>query len=250
MSWFRKRKPEESGEADSKSADLKHKAMVEALQAAQEKDPYIVNKVTAKDLNANLLEILKDGRGVHIETALAALGSLAGFACIVQAWFEQKANADPGRPQGLHVVSTDDGQRFFFGDLINAALLESPTSIWGLTGGMAKHLGAQSLPDVTDIVAHVAKSVGSESFGVPRIAEGHSPMDTPINLVSRLWPMLAPVMTRYTSNARDLPITLGFSIQQLMEQGRSALDPSVAALIVMECAVPMAHVDPDTVASG
>jgi hypothetical protein len=51
--------------------------------------------------------------------------------------------------------------------------LENQHSVWALVAGMAGHLGSTSLPDVVEIVQHVAETVGGETFGIPRTPEGH-----------------------------------------------------------------------------
>src|SRR5882762_6435379 len=80
-----------------------------------------------------LLSALKTDRGIHAETILVASGALAGYAAI-HAVFEaylKRGRAQIGDQQAASTgkaiveVKTQDGQTFYFGDLINSFLAAS-----------------------------------------------------------------------------------------------------------------------------
>ena len=126
----------------------------------------------------------------------------------------------------------------------NHALFQSRFSVRSFVEGAARHLGAESLPDVGEIAGHVASTVGTDSFGVPRWPEGHRAPDLPINYVTHLWPAVKPVLESLTAAPSEWPILLGLAAQKAMLTSKDALDPAVAARIVLECAAPMGKIDP------
>ena len=132
------------------------------------------------------------------------------------------------------------------GSLINSPLLEDKMSVWSLIAGMAQDLGAtnEDLPNIEDILAHTISTFGDDdSFGIPRLPEKHKLRDTPENFVKHLSPKLIPIVTRYTQDARAMPALIAMAIQGLMKDAKNIIDPSIAALIVMECAIPMSRCD-------
>ena len=101
-----------------------------------------------------------------------------------------------------------------------------------------------SLPDVEDISKHLEVSCETDDFGVPRVPDQHQPQDLPANFVRYLMPSYLPLLQKYDADADKFPMSFGFAIQSLMEESCEVLEPGMAAKIVMECAVPMASLDP------
>src|SRR5882672_1584571 len=131
-----------------------------------------------------LLSALKTERGIHAETILVASGALAGYAAI-HAVFEaylKRGRAQIGDQQAASTgkaiveVKTQDGQTFYFGDLINSFLAAShgPASrqffVWGYLAGVAINAGVPpaELPDINEMFQHTASTVGTPAFGIPR----------------------------------------------------------------------------------
>src|SRR5262245_52822184 len=56
-------------------------AMVNAIRNQRKTDPLVGAKIAGKEIVARLSNAMKDQRGVHAESLLCALGSLAGYAC-------------------------------------------------------------------------------------------------------------------------------------------------------------------------
>jgi hypothetical protein len=185
---------------------------------------------------------LKNDRGVHIESLLACLGALAGYAC--QACVrENHARTGATSPEsGLTVASGADGRRYFFGDPLNRLLAEDRCSVWSFTAGAVQHLG-KPLPDIEGIFEHVASTVGGAQFGIPRIPADHRPGDVPINYLKAVWPQLLPIAKRFADEPAHLPMIYGLAIQHAIFAARNIIDPTLAATIAMECAVPMSKVD-------
>lgn len=245
MAFFGKGKDVRSA---SNAQEIKEQAMEQAIKSAEEEDPLVRAKLGALSVKNALYEVLqkRDPRGVHVDTVLGILGSMSGFSCLLHAYVAQQAGHGANDPQAIAVGTGADGQTYYSGNLINAPLLENQHSVWGLVGGMAQHLGSSQLPDIHDIAKHVAATVGTDEFGVPRMPEGHNLSDMPRNYIRELYPILIKDAKQFTTNAQDFPILFALAIQQVMEDARDVIDPGLAAKIAMECAVPMSKIDPNT----
>lgn len=217
-------------------------ALFRAIDAQRQTDPLIGAKLGAKDVFQKLLQGMKGERGVHAESLLCALGALAGYAC--QASLREQSLAK-GQPEtaAFITVKSPDGKTYFFGEPLNQALAEGPYSVWSLAAGAAQHLGCQTLPELKPIFEHVVQSVGTSSFGRPRLPQGRVASDTPVNYVRALWPALLPTVKRYCKEPSEWPMLFGAAAQEAMEASKAVLAPDVALLIVMECAIPMSKVD-------
>lgn len=215
---------------------------MKVLNEKRKSDPLIGGKVAGKEIFQRLLRIMKDNKGIHIESLLCALGALAGYSC--QASLRAHA-VEKGMPDSTFLleVNTSIGKKYFFGDALNNALAESQYSIWSFAAGMAQHNGCKDLPDLNDIFAHVSDTVGKESFGVPRLPEGHNTGDLPINYLKVLWPALFPVAKEFCPNPAEWPILFGIAIQEALNFGKDVLAAEIAVLIVMESAIPMSKID-------
>jgi hypothetical protein len=204
-------------------------------------DPLIGAKIGGKELAQRLIDAMKNERGVHAESLMCAAGALAGYACQDAV---RTTNRENGRDElsGLAVADTRDGHKYVFGDPLNLPLVEAKMSLWTVAAGGAQACGCTSFPDVGDIFAHVASSVGSESFGVPRLPTDHPVHEMPIVYLERLWVRYAPMAEKFCGKPEDRVLLYAMCIQDLITQTKSVLDPCVALKIVMESAIPMSKV--------
>ena len=218
-------------------------ALKDRIAEGRADDPLIGPKIGAKLVNERLIAGLKNQKGVHIESFLTLLGALAGFSCQMSIC-EQRRAGTLVNPEGKAiwvVVKGKDGKKYYFGDGINGPLLENQYSIWSFTAGALQQFGA-AMPDVNEIVNHVASTVGGAGFGVPRIPENHRPGDLPINYLKVVWPRIFPAV-RELCELLEWPLLFGIAAQRAIEMGKDVLSPTLAATIVMECAIPMSKVD-------
>lgn len=239
----------ESREAKSKPASAAHPAAEAMKQAIEEKrrtDPLVGAKIGGKEVVQWLIAMFKTEKGVHIESLLSALGSLAGYACQSSVREEFLQTKKLPESQVFITARGADGKNYYFGDLLNKPLAESQYSVWALAAGTAQHLGSRDLVDLNNIFEHVAQTVGDPSFGVPRIPENHSPSEAPANYVKHIWPKTLPLLEKYCVQPAEWPILFGIAIQEVQTMGKNVIDPSLALSIVMESAVPMSKVDFNT----
>lgn len=216
-------------------------SLLDRIKEMSPNDPLIGAKIGGKELALRLLEQLKTDKGIHVESLMCAAGALAGYSC--QATVRAK-----NRAQGLEelaslsVATTDDGRTFVFGDFLNKYLAESEMSVWSIAAGGAEACGCTQILDVNDIFLHVANTIGTSQFGVPRLPEGHPIHEQPQEYVTRLWPVLFPMVERFCPEPDHWPMLFGIAIQDLLFQTKGTLNPCVALRVVMETAVPMSKV--------
>jgi len=217
-------------------------ATLAAIAERRQADPLIGAKIGGQQLLDRLVSLMKNERGVHAESLLCALGSLAGYAC--QAGLRAQA-VQEGQPETAYLVTIDtaDGRKFYFGDRLNELVLQAKYSVWGLAAGGALQHGGEKLPDVNELFAHVSKTVGTEAFGQPRFVEGHSAADKPVDYVKFLWPKVQPMAEQVSASPSEWPIMVGIAIQHAIGFCASVVPPELALSIVMESAVPMSKID-------
>lgn len=221
------------------SADSRRRETEDTLQS-----PGMVARAL---LNHLIQEMAKDGN-VHSIDLFAALGSVGGFSCIrtaldIASAGQLSADAD------LIAMETKDGSRYYTGNLPNAFLLESHDSVLTLTYGAARRSGALIPQEMAiETLRYVVSTIGHPQFGIPRLMDEHRPGDTPLAYVRRLWPKLADALDRNLVPIRRRPFAIGLALELAFFHVRPPLDPSLAAQIVTECAVPMAKLDPRVVA--
>jgi hypothetical protein len=219
------------------------KIFLGVLAQERVKNPVVGAQAASRKIVQRLLEDLKDERGVHIESLLAALGSLAGYACQVSVRMLLIDGHGMPEEKAFVIVETQDGSRYFFGDPLNKLLAEDAYSVWSLAASQAQHLGCATLPDIVEIFSHVASTLGGPDFGVPRVPENHRPRFMPVDYVKIVWPAMLPVVKNFCPAPALWPVLYGLAVQQVMELGKSAIDPCTALSIVAECAVPMSKID-------
>ena len=208
--------------------------------------PYDAQKVS-DELVQMLFAELKDQHGIHAETVLATLGALAGFS--VQMALRETL-VKPGKmPEDkvFVIAKTKTGESFYLGDTVNEGLFGGKPgvySVFALVGGGAQKAGAKELPDIKDIAGYVVSTLGSDKFGIPRVAAEHMPHAPPIELLDKFWNPVRNLMVLNVQAPLQWPLVLGLAAQKVIVMSKDSLDPAIAGKLVMETAVAMAKVDP------
>jgi hypothetical protein len=101
-----------------------------------------------------------------------------------------------------------------------------------------------SLEKVHDVMRHVASTAGTSEFGIPRISGDHRPGDVPFNYIKHLSAKLFEALDLYEVPLNKRASAIGFAVQKAIDAGKETLDPTIAADIVTEYAVPAAKFDP------
>lgn len=227
---------------DSALPDPREDALIHAIRERSKVDPLVGAKIGGKEMFRKLATAMKTDKGVHVESLLCALGALAGYACQAQLRAQAQIKGLPESAVFL-TVQSKDGKRYFFGDLLNDALLSAQYSVWRLAGGAAEHAGATKLPDHNEMFKHTSTVLGGDQFGIPRVPDNHRAGETPISYVKKLWPPLFPMVKQFCPTPAQWPILYAAAIQEAIEAGKAVIDPAIAFTIVMESAIPMSKID-------
>jgi hypothetical protein len=202
---------------------------------------------------------------VHAETLFAAAGVLTGFAAQNAALHDGadatgKAGAVPG--SAIVLVGAKSGEHFLFGDWINKYLFEGQFTLWAFATAQAMQAGVAQpdLPTIQDIASHTAGTVGSDNFGVVRVAKEHQPQMRTRELLKILWPRLVDVMQLpLPGGIKDAeppldpihwPAISGIVASRFIAQAKSTLGPRLAYTILMESAVAASKYSPETIDPG
>ena len=141
-------------------------------------------------MRESLLNWLEDDRGVHAETLMVSVGALAGFAAGNAAF---RSLSSPGA-NGEYLTVEAGGQRYYFGDRINGYLLDQSgqyaNPLWGFVAAAALQAGMpeKDMPDVNEMFAYVAGTVGAPEYGIPRTPKDHPFHLTPRHALEAFWP--------------------------------------------------------------
>ena len=88
-------------------------ALRRQIQAQEKENPHIAAQIASRIILDKLLALLKDDSGVHVESAFAMLGALAGYACQQSAVY---ALAHGDSSHTVMVIDGADGKQYLFGD--------------------------------------------------------------------------------------------------------------------------------------
>ncbi|MBR1739383.1 MAG: hypothetical protein IJ737_03735 [Ruminococcus sp.] len=194
---------------------------------------------TSDAVLSRLTNAMKDSTGVvHPQSLLCALGSLAGYSCqrdVRDIYIKGRGLSE----EDIFTVMNDrQGRRYFFGDILNAPLVNEERSVWALIGGGIKAAGG-ALPDVNDIFRYVSVKIGSEEFGRVRSTETGDTMQGYLKALRA--PMLE--LASQGAGAGELHVVFGLALQRFIKLCRGSIDLSEAGRIAMESAVSMSKID-------
>ena len=220
-------------------------AMQRAVRAKAVEDPLVPLTMTAREVIDYTMIRLKDDRGVHLETALALFGALAGHLCAeigVQARRDLGAGFNPHDLETFCEVQTKSGSRYVLGKLVDDWMFHQAKGFWPCLAAFAKQHGA-AMPDQEDLRKHVIESFDKPEFGIPRLPDKHQPAVPPVVLLRQLGSEYVPRLTMYL----DAVTSLAFAAQSLMTDAMAAdvIPLETMLKILAESAVPMARQHPD-----
>lgn len=110
--------------------DRKLGVLAYQVELRRREDIYAGATLAGREIYANLLEMLKTEKGVHIESLLAVIGSLGGFQCmsgimygmneVVQSGFVKDGMVMPiiGEALSIYICGTKSGKSYLFGDKV------------------------------------------------------------------------------------------------------------------------------------
>lgn len=98
------------------------------VELRRREDIHAGSTLAGQEIYANLIEMLKTEKGVHIESLLAVIGSLGGFECmsgimygmneVVQSGYVKGGMVMPiiGEALSIYIAGTASGESYLFGD--------------------------------------------------------------------------------------------------------------------------------------
>ncbi|MBW0005025.1 MAG: hypothetical protein JO216_16225 [Hyphomicrobiales bacterium] len=229
-------------------ADATAKILKGGVLGTNEKK-YDTHKVSS-ELIEMLFGELRDSSGVHVETALAALGAVAGFSCQMALRETIIKSGQLTEDKVFAAVKTKNGDTFYFGGSLNEILFANKPgalSIYEFVGGAAQKLGAKKLPNINEIVKYEAITLGGDDFGGLRLPNNHMPKSKPISLLDKFWNPFRNFLLINVPTPMHWPFVLGLSAQMIIIEAKEVIDPGLAAEIVMQSAIPMAKIDPSKI---
>jgi hypothetical protein len=174
---------------------------------------------------------------------LNALGACAGFASQVAVWRELilPANRNPG--DFLAYAATKAREIFFFGEAINQFLFSTgPDRLSFLSLAASTLASASELPDIGELAAHVARSVGDASFGRPRVPPSVDLPEFPQPALIRTWGSATKIL--HERRPSEWPALFGAAANNIVNSNRTFVPPPIALRIMLEAAVPMSKLNP------
>ncbi|MDR2378841.1 MAG: hypothetical protein LBD70_05400 [Bifidobacteriaceae bacterium] len=215
-----------------------------ALQIAEQRetDPLAGAKIGSELFYGKLLEVLQtDPAGVRAELLLAVPALLAGYACQAATWESLVVGLGYPAESVFLIAGASDGGLYPFSDPMNQLLLEDDYSVWGLVAAQARAQTDQPLPDAVDTVTHVVQTIGTPAFGHPRLPSGLTLGEDAVDVLKAAWPRFLPLLGLTCAMPEEWPTLFAFALRRSMDAVADLIAPDAASLIVIECAVPMAH---------
>lgn len=200
-----------------------------------------ISDIAVKVLTDVKMSCRKDG-AMHVPTVLSALGAHAGFGCQMAVRHAVKQGLISEKDAFID-VETADGETYYFGDNINQALLVVEASVYRQVATGAIKAGAKVLPDMKEIVGHVAKTVGGPEFGRLRVPPEAQPVELPIESLKRLWSQEEALLVQAKYDPLFTGWYFGTAARNFIAQS-TAVAPETAFRIVMESAVAMSKINP------
>lgn len=110
--------------------DRKLGVLAYQVELRRKEDIYAGATLAGREIYANLLEMLKTEKGVHIESLLAVIGAVGGFWCmrsiiqgmneVIQSGFVKDGVILPvvGEALSIYICGTKSGENYLFGDKV------------------------------------------------------------------------------------------------------------------------------------
>jgi len=232
----------------------------------QESPEFLICNLAICDIRNSLRAMLTiDGR-VHAETYLAAAGVLAGFAA-QRALFDRLSRLSADRRVGqVMVATTRAGDKLFFGDMLNDALVarrdeEKRFKIWPLAFDAAISAGMKraSAPKLETLFGYVAGQISEPFYPSSTDAKPGAPGK---DLLTLFWPLarqafegrltarMIPDEEQRVVSQHWRPVILGFLAADGLRDAAKTMPPARALAILMESAIYGSKVDPAAVEGG
>jgi hypothetical protein len=180
-----------------------------------------------------------------VPSMLNALGACAGFAAQVAVW--RTLVLPTGRnPGDFFVYVGKPNEILFYGEAINQFLISTPPDRLSFLSLAASTLrNSSELFDIGELAGHVAQTVGTEDFGIPRVPPSVDLPELPRAALARTWGKATHILEGH--RPAEWPALLGAAAYNIIYSNRAMLAPPIALKILLEAAIPMSKLNPVTV---
>lgn len=223
------------GGIDEQKNQPGHQAVLRHLAEKEKSEPGIRERVAGKILYDFTYDLMKDERGVRIESMIAMLASVAGQQCIAPI-IDSASSNQPLEEVGLMVVKGKDDRYYFFGDPPNRLLVESSDSIISLAFGAAQSIGAPvTMEMIHDEMRKVASRAGKPDFETLELPPQNM-VDRPTEWARVFTPKLLPPLNLYEVPPMRRATAIGYALYQAVLASKDNIGPMLAAQIALQCA--------------
>lgn len=175
------------------------------------------------------------GGQLHPQSAVSAMGCLAGYACQADVRAKYVLMSKMPEEDVFEMFSDRSGRHYFFGELTDKFLIGGGYSLWAMISRISSEL-----PDINEILGYVSSAAGSESFGTVR---GVKVGDTMQSYLKMLWAPMSALAMQYCEPG-ELHIVFGAALtKMLMTFIRQGTDGKELVRISMESAVSMSRIE-------
>ena len=175
------------------------------------------------------------GGQLHPQSAVSAMGCLAGYACQADVRAKYVLMSKMPEEDVFEMFSDRSGRHYFFGELTDKFLIGGGYSLWAMISRISSEL-----PDINEILGYVSSAAGSESFGTVR---GVKVGDTMQSYLKMLWAPMSALAMQYCELG-ELHIVFGAALtKMLMTFIRQGTGGKELVRISMESAVSMSRIE-------
>lgn len=217
-----------------------HAHVLALLDREEQEKPLQRVQLTGRILFDLACQILGDDKGIRMENLLALLASVGGQQCIAPLLEILAAQGKSPQDLGIMVVEGNDGRTYYFGDEPNKLLVESPHSLISLAFGAAQECGAAVHAEMKAVASAVGSGDRFFEFDLPE----RNSIDSPANWAAHFTAKFVEACDLYRVPPLQRATAFGCAIYQAIMAGKEAIDPMIAARIVLGCAARCAKADP------
>jgi hypothetical protein len=238
--------PAAEAPADSLPAADAPKGIAGLFETAPAPQQQAAGKVAMKIVEWLKSELSADPDMNHV-TVLTIIGALAGYAAQRAIWEGVVVPGSMSATDIFEVRETEAGEKFYFcaeTDKLIGSLDPRYLSIWKIVTGNTRSSSGEH-PEVVELLAHCAASIGTPEFGIPRLPDGRMSNMPPREAVNRLWAKARQQLAK--TEPTLWPMNMAVAARSLIVAAQRAVPLNIGIKIVMEAAVPMSRIDPATV---
>lgn len=169
---------------------------------------------------------------VRPQSLMCALGAVAGYSCQRDVRKAYVFGKGIDEDKVFRIIFDKQGEKYYFGELLDNLLVSDKYSLWGFIGGALKHIGVK-LIDVEDILRYVSFTAGKEAFGKVRSCDTG---ETPNEYLSTFWKPLCNIAKKYCQ-ADDFHMLFGLALQKAIMNCSGSYNPSECARISLESGI-------------